>query len=126
MSDVQGWIDAHGPVDLLSLKPAQRATVSDPTVVAALKSLLRSINRSTGIAHPSDKARAIDTFRALEEARVPVDSTEIRAWLVQHGVPSKHADGIAAIAAEPSKFQRAGKSSLRDDIVRVWKGEIEL
>ncbi len=92
-------------------------------VLAALVSLLRGINTSTGIGHPSDKARVIDIFRALRKARIPVDSSEIRAWLAQQGLVAKHADAIAAIAEDPGKFQRPGNSTMRADIAKVWKGE---
>lgn len=126
MDDVQSWVESRGPIDLLSQQAAQRATATDPTVVAALKSLLASINRSTGVRHSSDKSRAIDTFRALEDANVPVVSTEVRAWLVQNGISSQNADDIAAIAAAPRSFRRPGQSTLRPDIVRVWNGEIDL
>ena len=123
MDDVQTWVESRGPVDLLSQQPAQTATVTDSTVVAALKSLVGAINRKTGIGHPSDKSRAIDTFRALAEANIPVNANEVRAWLVQNGISSKNADEIAAIAAEPSKFRRPGESTLNPNIVRIWKGE---
>jgi hypothetical protein len=124
IEEVQAWIDSHGPTDLLTSSPAATISVSDPTVVAALKSLVGSINRSTGITHPLDKARTIDTFRALAKAHVSVNANEVRAWLVQQGMKASYADDIAVVAANPSKFQRAGSSSLRTDIVKLWKGEI--
>ena len=86
MDDVQEWIEAHGPTDILSSTFMQPISLSDPVIVVALKSLLASINRSTGINHPLDKSRAIDTFKALQTARIEVDPAETRAWLIQNGL----------------------------------------
>jgi len=126
MDDVQEWIEAHGPTDILSSTSMQPISLSDPIIVVALKSLLTSINRSTGINHPLDKSRAIDTFRALQKARIAVDPAETRAWLIQNGLSPHHADGIAAIASSPGSFRRPGRSSLRSDIVSYWKSQAGL
>ncbi len=126
IDDVQDWIDAHGPTDMRSSISVDPISLSDPVVVAALKSLLGSINRSTGINHPLDKSRAIDTFRALQKARIEVDPAEIRAWLIQNGLSPHHADDIAAIASSPGSFRRPGRSSLRSDIVSYWKSQAGL
>lgn len=121
MEEVSSWVRAHGPTDILTSTQAQSISLSNPVVVVALQSLLASINRSTGIIHSLDKSRAIDTFRALIEARIQVDPDEVRAWLVQQGLAPKHADDIAAVASSPGSYRRPGKSSLRADIVSHWK-----
>jgi hypothetical protein len=121
MEDVSDWVGAHGPTDILTSTQVQPISLSNPVVIVALQSLLASINRSTGIIHPRDKSRAIDTFRALNEARINVDPNEVRAWLVQQGLAPKHANNIAAVASSPGSYRRPGKSSLRSDIVSYWK-----
>jgi hypothetical protein len=121
MEDVQSWIEAHGPTEILTSTSVQPISPSNPIIVVALESLLDSINRSTGIIHPRDKSRAIDTFRALQNARVEVEPAEVRAWLIQNGLSPRHAEDIAQIASSPGSFRRPGKSSLRSDIVSYWK-----
>jgi hypothetical protein len=121
MEDVSGWVAAHGPTDILSSTKVPPISLSNPVVIVALQSLLASINRSTGIIHPLDKSRAIDTFRALNEARIHVVPDEVRAWLIQQGLAPRHADDIAAVASSPGSYRRPGKSSLRSDIVSYWK-----
>lgn len=121
--DVKSWIEAHGPTDILSSTSAQPISLPDPIIVVALQSLLGSINRSTGIIHSLDKSRAIDTFRALQDAQIDVDPAEVPAWLVQNGLSPHHADDISAIASNPRSFRRPGKSTLRSDIVSYWKNQ---
>jgi hypothetical protein len=123
LEDILGWIEACGPIDLLTSTPAQPISLSNPVVIEALQSLLRSINRSTGIIHSLDKAHAIDTFRALKVAQIEVDPDEVRAWLIQQGFTPRHADDIAAVASSPESYRRPGKSSLRPDIVSDWKSK---
>ena len=95
---VQPWIEAHGPTDFLSGQQTPAISPSDPDVINALISLLRSINHSTGVHNPIDKKRAVDTFAALAEQRIPAEPREVRAWLIQHGLSPLHAEDIAAIA----------------------------
>ena len=101
MEDVQPFIDAHAPVDILTNKAPAASKVTNPVVEQALTSFIRAINKSTGISHPSDKSRAIETFRILQQAR--------------------HADKIAEIAANPSKFRAGTGGGWREDILDQWR-----
>lgn len=43
------------------------------------------VDRSTGLSHPSDKAHAVDTFRALRKGRYTWDPDVIHAWALANG-----------------------------------------
>ncbi len=127
MEDVQGWIDAHGPTDILTNAQASTAPLPAPIVVSALKSLLTGINVSTGLAHPRDKDKTIDLFRILKKAKIPVDAEEVRAWLIQQKLKPTYADEIASIARDPSKVKKSSSGvAWAGDIISQWKTRSEV
>lgn len=124
LADVESWLAARGPEDILRKASTRAATVSNPVLARALESIYHRINISTGIGHPLDRDAVIDAFRILKNAAEPVNAREVRAWLVQQGMQASNADDIAAIAANPSKFRRnSSRGSWAADILNQWRGE---
>jgi hypothetical protein len=99
--DLSDWKRAHDPVDLRTgvragAQPAELA----PLVRAALISLTAPEPHSSGIHHPSDKARATRTFRALYLCGEPLDETEIRTWAIARGWQPRHATTLGELAGK--------------------------
>lgn len=123
LAEAQNWIDAHGPVDIFRLARPQKLTVANPVVIKALDTLGASINVSTGVTHPSDKRSAIEVFRLLQGGSETYTPGEVRAWFVQMGMRADHANAIAAIAADPTRYRSRTGSVLRPDLLRRWQEE---
>src|SRR3989338_6943264 len=70
IGEVQYWIDTWGAAEFPSgTRPASMLAL-DPVLQEALRSLTETVNLSTGISHPSDRAAAIGAFRALHGAGI--------------------------------------------------------
>jgi hypothetical protein len=123
-TDIEHWVKAHGPDDILGRQQPQSSTLSNPVVERALQSIWARINRSTGIADPRDKDSVIDAFRILRDGKEHVDSDEVRAWLVQKGMKPEYANKITEIAEQPSKFRKSANTARwATDILEQWRGK---
>lgn len=69
LDDVAPWASGVGAVDVLGEATAETPTIQDPVVLGALRSLTNSVNRSTGLGHPSDWDHAVPDVSDVEEAR---------------------------------------------------------
>lgn len=96
--DVQGWVEGFGPTNLITGAANEPATIENRILLAALRELDSVINRSTGLTHQSDRARAVNVFRLLRDENVRYDARAIRAWAVQHGWAGGDADELADVA----------------------------
>jgi hypothetical protein len=122
LDEIRPWLAAHGAKDILGGADVVPVTVSNPVVAEALKSILLHINLNTGVGHPSDKHAVIEAFRILKRGGEAVDPDEVRAWLVQEGMEPRHANTIAEIAADPTKFRHSERTSFwSPDILQAWK-----
>lgn len=122
--EIQYWIETWQASELgASGNSPKERLFSNPVVEEALKSLTSRVNLSTGIAHPMDKAAAVDLFKKLKAAKIAYDPTEIRGWLVRHGWESDAADAVKDIAEKISQGRavRSAKGGWADDIVNVWR-----
>ena len=123
MEDIEIWVAARGHKDLLGKADTEPSTVSNPVVVRALESIRHRINVSTGISHPLDRDPVIEAFRILRE-KEHFDPVAIRSWFVQQWMDPGHADDVAKIAANPSRFRRnTSRSSWANDILNQWRAE---
>lgn len=110
--DVAAWRSAWNPVQLSvggASAPQSAASTTSPSaaVMDALERLTGTVNLSTGIAHPSDRRAAIETFRNLHVEGERFDPAEVRAWLVGHGGwAPRHADAVEEIAARVLEGRR--------------------
>jgi hypothetical protein len=121
--NIVDWKANYGAVDLRSGQTVVAAEVSNPMVVAALKSLTAFVNLSTGLSHPSDRASAVSLFQILHDAAEAFEPSEVRAWAVNNGWSGEGArelEGIAdgVIAGRRFRVERAGWSR---DILDQWR-----
>ena len=59
--------------------------LSNKVVEVALQSLTATVNHSTGITHPSDKAATVSMFKILRDYNEDYDLDEVHAWLIHSG-----------------------------------------
>lgn len=123
LQEVQYWIETWQATEFGASEHQSETAFSDPVVEEALKSLTSRVNLSTGIAHPRDKATAVDLFRKLKAAKITYDPSEIRGWLVRHSWRSDDADAVKDIAEkiQQGRSVRAVQGGWADDIVSVWR-----
>lgn len=127
LDEIQYWINTWSAYELGTQPPkSKRKFISNPVVEEALVSLTATVNVSTGLIHPLDKASAIDLFRRLKAAGEYFDPEEVRAWLVAEGSwKPKYADDVAKVARgviEGKRF-RGTRSRWKEDIVEIWREE---
>jgi hypothetical protein len=123
--DLPEWINTWGAVRLGKTPVSNQSTLIDnPIVIEALKSLISSINVSTGISHPADKESAVGLFKLLKSSNERFVPEQIRAWLVaQANILPKYADDISNIAQAilDNKPVRGGQSSWNPTILETWR-----
>lgn len=124
---VAEWVRTWGvPVLGAPRTVASVATVANSVVRNALLSIVRSINVSTGAAHPSDKAKIVQAFKILKTEGEAFTPEEVRAFFVVEGkMRSRHADAIALMAEQVlngrSPRLRDTAQHWRADIINVWR-----
>lgn len=121
---VEPWATGRRALDLLAPDDVPEApAISDPVVREAVKSLTISVNLSTGLSHPSDKAAAVDTFRALKRAGIGWDPAEIEPWAIANGWTAEDARSLRSVAQgvlDGRRYQ-VDRRHWRRDIVDVWR-----
>lgn len=126
--DIERWIGAWAPVEYESQEKMgkEHSPSFDPILTVALNDLSRSVNLSTGISHPSDRAKTIQLFQILVSNGVRYNPTEVRAWLVsQGGWKPKDANEVEEISRRclEGKRYRTERKMWRDDIFMTWKSK---
>jgi hypothetical protein len=101
-----------------------------PLVKAALRSLTRNVNLSTGILHPADRDLAVEMFYKLKEAGEIFAPKEIENYLEGQGWQQKDARMVADIARKMNQGIRPRRlpASLRpwaSDILDQWRRSAE-
>lgn len=126
--DIKTWRQARRAVDLLGRRPAPGApAISDRVVEAAMRSLTRAVNVSTGVRDPQDRSMAIHAFRILKRNGYRYDPAEIREWAMANGWAAADARELSEYAAGvlAGKAYRAGPCSWNRQIIRIWQKEAE-
>lgn len=116
---VRRWRASRAPRELPGVPPATAPDSLDPVVSAALGVLTESVNLSSGLSHPNDKAKAKDIAGALREAGYEVPSGLVQTWAVGHGWRSDAAAQLQLIFDRTKK--RPKDRWFRDDCVAGWK-----
>lgn len=122
--DVATWRQARGALDLLGRHPVPESPkIADPVVEAAMRSLTRMVNLSTGVGHPRDRSMAIHAFRILTRNGHAYEPDEIRAWAMANGWTADDARELSEYAAGvlEGKAYRAGQSIWKQQIIRRWR-----
>ncbi|MGE5049808.1 MAG: hypothetical protein ACM3PC_14610, partial [Deltaproteobacteria bacterium] len=86
------------------------------------------MNKSTGITHPNDKGRAIETFQRLKAAKESFDPAEIEAWVVTNeGWTPENAAKLGRLAADilAGKNPRSTTKGpfWKDDVIEHWRAK---
>jgi len=124
MKEIELWIKARNATELGKQKPHREPLIRNKVVEQALKDLTLLVNVSTGIAHPSDRNRAIQTFEILRNAGEEFTPEEIKAWLIaKGGWKAVHAQEVAELAQKvlQGKKLRKGPPVWRKDILKIWR-----
>jgi hypothetical protein len=126
-TDVNDWKLARNPTRIGSAPAPARtqSLIQNRTVRNAMKSLSMAVNESTGLGHPADKSRAVDTFFILLENRERYDPKEIKAFLIaEEGwepVRASEVEDLAQSILEGKKPRR--ENSWRSNIIEIWRSE---
>lgn len=116
--DLSVWCRSWSLTDPRSGETITTALEISPVVAAALTDLTHTVNLGTGIGHPSDKASAVNTLRALRHGHEPLDGDAVRAWAVAHGWPPRHAQRLGELAQKVAGgvAVRGGRSRTATDM----------
>lgn len=126
-SGIEQWKAAWGPLDIDSGTAAPVLEIANPVVAAAMKSLTLVVNLSSGLAHPGDKASAIEFFKQLKAAGEPFDVDELRAWARRNGWRSRDAETLTVLVGRisigaPVRGGQPGR--LKPNLVQAWREEV--
>lgn len=121
----RGWAHMWSARELGSSAEPSTRRFSNPTVRAALESLTHRVNLSTGLAHSSDKAAAVQMFRLLHDGGEQFDPEEIRSWLISElGWEPRHANEVREVASgvlAGRNFRVSSSSTWAPGIVKRWR-----
>ena len=126
MKEVELWIRTWNATELGKQKQQKKPLVSNKVVEQALRSLTSLVNVSTGIVHPRDRSRAIQTFEILRDAGEVFTPDEVKAWLIaEGGWKATHAQEVAEVAQKvlDRRRLRKGRPAWRKDILKIWREE---
>jgi len=98
MDDVTGWKRTWNPHVLGEPPAPPEALIENAVVQEGLKALTGRVNLSTGLAHPSDKAAAVQLFRELYRHGELYDPDSVRAWALRNGWTPEGADDLRYVA----------------------------
>lgn len=91
----KAWLETWNPV-LLGKSDWQATRAPLPDEIAdALQRITSSINLSTGLSHPSDKAFARRVLQDLRSGGLKADREEIRSWALRNGWHPRSAEELA-------------------------------
>ena len=96
--EADSWVERWGATIHGEDARAAAPLIDDPVIVRALENLTHVINLSTGLIHPSDKARADETLRVLRAKGHLDPTTEIRSWAIRNGWKPNHAVALETMA----------------------------
>lgn len=135
MSDVESWINRCNavPVDGAPVsEEAQPQAVADgdhqKILEVALGDLTMGVNISTGLNHPSDRAKAIDLFNQLKDGLITYDPEKVKNILItKYGWQPDHANDVKIVAEKIKQGSHLRKpkdyqaSQWKDGIVEQWR-----
>ena len=124
MERIQDWVAAHGAGDLLGSRAEEVDAGIDPVAKAAIDSLARLINMSTGLANQRDHAMSVEVLERLREAGIAWSPSGLYRYALASGQWSAEAAeelrDRAAKIVEGHRY-RIGRRSLRHDVVDRWR-----
>lgn len=128
-SDVQEWIRTWTPhIVGTATTESEERLVADPVVEKALGVLTRSVNLSSGLAHATDRAAAIQLLRMLRDSGHTYDPTAIRAWAVRNGWSPSTANELRDLAQavlDRRRLRARNERHWRPDLIGQLRREVE-
>ena len=124
MDDVKEWTRTWNPQVFGETPVAPEVLIENPVVEEALKMLTDSVNLSTGLYHPEDKAAAVQIFQKLHKHKELFDPNSVRAWALRNGWNPEGADQLRSVAQAilDRRPIRGGRISIwRSDIISVLR-----
>lgn len=125
--EIAVWATARRATDLLDPDAARGAPViRDPVVAAALSSLTMVVNLGTGLGHPSDRGRAIETFRLLRGGGHSWSPDEVQAWAMANGWDMHGASEVREVAEgvlEGKRYRTDAISSIPKTALEAWRAK---
>jgi hypothetical protein len=128
--EVAMWASARGAVDLSrpNARQPEPPTIHDPVVEVAMRGLTTSVNLSSVLLDPRDRAYAIGTFRVLQAGGHGWDPDEIKTWALANGWEMEGAERLReyAIGVQQGRRYRTDRwSALRAEALDMWRNEAE-
>lgn len=99
-----------------------------PLVLEALKAITMRTNLSSGLAHPNDKAAAVQMFEILHNANESLDPNEIYSWSLRNGWNSEGAEDLrdVAVGVNNGKRHRIDRNPYwKSNILEILRGKTE-
>ncbi|TFD44998.1 hypothetical protein E3T55_19585 [Cryobacterium frigoriphilum] len=124
-----GWLRKHHAVDLVTretLKPLE--SVLSPVVEVGMRYLIEPYVRGNGFGSYPGKNKAVDAFRAFKRAGITIEPKLLVEFLVGNGASISDARELADYAARVAAgraIQTKHGGGFRDDILDVWRAQIE-
>lgn len=100
MDEVVEWRETWNPEIVGDAPTVRELLIENPVIEEALKALTISVNLSSGLSHPLDKASAVNLFHLLRDNRELYDSDSIRAWALRNGWTPSGADQLRDVAQD--------------------------
>jgi hypothetical protein len=123
-NEVLDWRVARRAIDLLKpAEPPKQTLITDPVVLAAMKSLTIRVNHGTMLAHSRGKAGAVQAFQILRRAGHQFTAAELKTWAVANGWTTIGATAVAKIADEVVRGHAlaGGSPAWPSDILDQWR-----
>lgn len=124
---LQKWVQTWNPIEL---RGNQNAVVAyaNPTciVIKAMSDLTRSINKTTGIRHPSDEKQAKTYILALHKYEPSLDADIVGSYLVRElGWDTDHAKDVEKLinTLNNGKYFQGGRRTGLQNYYKQWKEE---
>ncbi|WP_299758674.1 hypothetical protein [uncultured Pontibacter sp.] len=119
------WVQTWSPIELRGNQQTE-ASHPEPSCVVkvAMESLTATINRTTGINHPSDEERAKTYIKALHKYEPKLNADEIGSYLVgKLGWKAQHAKDVEKLinTLNEGRFFRGGQKTGLQLHYKKWK-----
>ena len=93
LDEIAPWCAAREAIDLLGISStAPPPSITDSTVLGAMREITLGVNMSAPLSHPSDHDCIVSVFRFLHGQGHELDASEIRAWTLANGWAARDVD----------------------------------
>lgn len=124
--EIDVWRAARTATSLANDTPSAGLPALDPVVHAAIASITRRVNVSTGIGHPSDKNAAISAFRILQKHGYSWSPESVQATAMALGWNGTDAKDLADVARKVTDRHRfrSVSNTWANNIIDQWRDSV--